>query len=441
MFDPITLTVAVVGVLIVLLIFGLRGTIYLCKPNEVLIFSGPTRRVADRLVRYRIIRGGLGYRVPLLERVDSLDLTNMIIDLMAEGAYSKGGVPLNVQAVANMKIASHEPYLNNAIERFLGKTRAEVMSIAKANLEGSLRGVLATLTPEEVNEDRNLFNERVVTEAHQDMEALGLVVDTLRIQNITDDKKYLDSIGRIRNAQLLSEARIAEAVAKADSVVRSAENLNREVESQIQAEILVAKADAEKRLAETLTRRDALVAEENAAVAALIAQAEADIHVQKARIEQIRRRLEADVIAPAKAECESMELRARADVAPIIEDGRARAEALSQLAASWESAGENARNIFLLQKLEPIVALLTQTIADTRIEKVTVIDSKLTGGSSSGGLEAGKLLVMAEQFKEVFGVDFVAKLQEMTSTGPRALQVEATPRTDEPVSGPPPKQA
>ncbi|HVL38705.1 MAG TPA: SPFH domain-containing protein, partial [Fimbriimonadaceae bacterium] len=168
----------VVGVLLVfaiLAIFGMRSLIYNCAPNEVLIFSGRRRRLGDRYVGYRVIKGGFGYRWPLLERVDRMDLTNMVIDVTAQNAYSKGGIPLTVQGVANVKVAGHEPLLNNAIERFLGKSRMEIMGIAKATLEGSLRGILASMTPEQVNEDKLLFAERLVHEVEQDMTALGLV--------------------------------------------------------------------------------------------------------------------------------------------------------------------------------------------------------------------------------------------------------------------------
>lgn len=407
-----------------LLLFSLKGLIFVCQPNQVLIFSGTSRRVGDRRVGYRIIKGGMGWRKPFIERVDQLDLTNMIIELVAHGAYSKGGVPLNVQGVANVKIAGHEPVLNNAIERFLGKNRAEVMGIARATLEGSLRGVLATLTPEQINSDRGLLDEKIVQEVEADMTSLGLVVDTLKIQNITDDVRYLDSIGRTRNAELLSSARVAEAIARADSVVRSAENFEQEAKAKIKAETTVSKADADKRLIDAETRMSALVAEERAVVAAMVAQSKAEVDVQKARVEQIRQMLEANVVAPARAECEAMEQKAAADVAPIIEEGKARADAMMKLATSWQSAGDEARQIFLLQKLEPIIHQLTQTIADTRIDKVTVIDSKSTAGQQ---VNPAKLIALAEQVKHLFGVDLVEKFQELASTergaqpGQRAL--------------------
>jgi flotillin len=406
--------------LLALFLLSLKGLIYNCAPNEVLIFSGKRRRVGDRVYGYRLIKGGTGIRIPFLERVDRMDLTNMVIDLTAMGAYSKGGVPLTVQGVANVKVAGHEPVLNNAIERFLGKGRQEIAAIAKATLEGSLRGVLASLTPEQVNEDRTLFAERLVQEVEADMTTLGMVVDTLKIQNVQDEVHYLDSIGRIRNAELNSKARTAEAVAKADSIEKQAENQLREVETQIEAEISVVKAEGQRRLTDALTRREAVVAEENATVAAAVAQAKAEVEVQKARIEQVRGKLQAEIIEPAKAACEAAEKAARAAVAPIVEDGKARAEALTTLAKSWQTAGDSARQIFLLQKIEPVISQITSTIAQANIEKITVIDPKIS--AAGGAFNPGRLLSLAEQAKEVFGIDIVEKLRAMGSSPPATPQ-------------------
>jgi flotillin len=143
------------------------------------------------------------------------------------------------------------------------------------------------------------------------MTALGLVVDTMKIQNVHDEVKYLDSIGRKRSAEIVSSARVAEATSRAESIIREAENLEREVQGQIQAQIQAAKADAQKRLTDALTRRDALIAEERAVVMAQVAQASAEVNVQKARVEQIRRKLDADVIQPAVAWSETASIEAR----------------------------------------------------------------------------------------------------------------------------------
>jgi flotillin len=405
---PLLIVLSVLGALAFLFLINLPKLIVICAPNEVLIISGTRRRQGGRSYGYRLVKGGKAYRWPLLERVDRMDLTNMVIDVTAQNAYSKGGVPLTVQGVANVKVAGHEPLLNNAVERFLGKGKAELMEIAKATLEGSLRGILATLTPEQVNEDKILFAERLVQEVEQDMTNLGLVVDTLKIQNVSDEVRYLDSIGRKRSAEIVSQARIAEAKAHADAVVRSAENLFAEVQAQVTAQIEIAKADAGRRLQDTLTKRSAMVAEELAAVAAATAQAKAEVAVQEARIEQVRQRLEADVVQPAKAACEAAEAQARAAVAHIVEDGKAQADAMRELAQSWREVGASAREIFLLQKLRPIIEQLTAVIAATPVEKVTMI-----GSAGADQSLPAKLLPVVEQIKEVFGVDLVEKIKNL----------------------------
>jgi len=397
------------GFLIAAFVLSFRNFLYTCSPNEVLIFSGTRRREGNRIYGYRLVKGGTSIRKPFFEKVDRMDLTNMVIDVSATNAYGKGGIPLTVQGVANVKIAGHEPVLNNAIERFLGRNRAEIMNIAKATLEGSLRGILSTMTPEQVNEDKILFAERLVHEVEGDMTALGLVVDTMKIQNVHDEVHYLDSIGRKLGAEVISTARIAETRAKSDSVVREAENLEREVQAQINGQIEFAKADAQRRLIDATTRRAAVVAEEQSTVAALVAQARADLEVQKARIEQTRFRLQADVIQPAKAKAESSETLAKAAAQPLIAEGQARADALRSLAESWAKAGPNARQVLLSQKIQPIIEALTSTIADTKIEKVTIIDSKMSGGKASPASLLGPL----EQIKEIYGIDIVDKIKQM----------------------------
>src|SRR5690606_28301848 len=208
---------AALALAVLVMVVIVTRLIHICAPNEVLIFSGTRRTVGNRQVGYRLIQGGRGIRIPLLERVDRMDLTNMIIDLRVQGAYAKGGIPLNVEGVANLKIAGSEPVIGNAIERFLGRSREAIMRVARETLEGNLRGVLATLTPEEVNRDRVKFAESLLIEADKDLKSLGLELDTLKIQNVSDDRGYLDSLGRAQSAELIMRSRIAEAENRAIS--------------------------------------------------------------------------------------------------------------------------------------------------------------------------------------------------------------------------------
>src|SRR5262245_64093878 len=109
------------------------------------------------------------------------------------------------------------------------------MGIAKDTLEGNLRGVLATLTPEELNEDKIKFAQSLLDEAEDDLRRLGLELDTLKIQDVSDDVGYLDSIGRRQSAEVQKRALIAEAQSRAESAIRAAANRRETEISQIDA--------------------------------------------------------------------------------------------------------------------------------------------------------------------------------------------------------------
>tara|TARA_R110002096_G_scaffold44526_13_gene120512 strand:- start:98392 stop:99669 length:1278 start_codon:yes stop_codon:yes gene_type:complete len=393
--------------------------INICSPNEVLIFSGTTREVSDnqggvREVGYRLIQGGRGIRIPLMERVDRLDLTIMIIDLKVQGAYAKGGIPLNVEGIANVKIGSTEEILANGIERLLGKPREEIMRVARETLEGNLRGVLATMTPEEVNQDRVKFSKQLLNEADKDLSGLGLELDTLKIQSVSDDRGYLDSLGRRQSADLLMRSRIAEAENRALAAEKDASNTEMKEIAAVSAEIAKARAEAEKRIADATTMKTAMVAEQRGQVTSLVARATADLGVQRARLEQVRFRLVADEIKPAEARLSMMREQARGNAAKSIEEGKATAAALRALAATWRENGDSARQIVVAQKLNSLVGSLMSTVSNLPIDKVTFIDKDLRGGN--GGNVAVQAAITSEQLKHTLGIDVPALLNKIGGT-------------------------
>lgn len=389
------------------LLLIIKNLYYICQPSEVLIFSGDRRTVSDgRRVGYRLVKGGSSIRKPLLEKTFRMELTNMIIELRVTNAYSKGGIPLSVDGVANIKIAGEEPAIHNAIERLLGKSREEIEKIARETLEGNLRGVLATLTPEQVNEDKMAFVRNLLDEADDDLAQLGLILDNLQIQNISDDVGYLNSIGRKQRADLLRDARIAEAEAKSQSALQAAENLKRTSLRQIEAKIETTRADADRRLQNALSQRQAAISEAESEIAAEVARTEAELAVQRERRNQVEQQLQADVIAPAAAACQQAQARAKGDAASIVEDGRARAEGIRELAATWQAAGDHAREIFLFQKLEALLVNLVATVPDVEVETITVIDP-------GGGSSATKLASFMAQLKQTTGLDLTQTVQTL----------------------------
>ena len=409
---PIALLGFLLLVLLVVITLVVKNLVYVCQPSEVLVFSGATRQVGPRTVGYRVVKGGRALRVPLLETVDRMDLSNMQVEVRVAGAYSKGGIPLAVQGVANIKGAGEEPLLNNALERFLGKGREEIMAIARETVEGALRGVLAHLTPEQVNEDKQTFSAQLTREAETDLQRLGLVIDTLNIQNITDEVGYLASIGRQRSAQVRRNAQVREAEMQAEAAERRWENHAVGEVAKITAEIEILRRETDRRMRNAQTVREAMIAEERGKVQAAVAQAKAELSMQTARIEQVRRQLQADVVQPADARRKAAERNAKGDAAAIVERGRATAEVLRRMNTTYAKSGGAGREILLLQKLQPMLEALMTTVQHIRVDSITVLGESGPNGHAAGESLAGKLARTTEQIRAATGIDLPRIVQD-----------------------------
>jgi len=407
--------VSVVGLLFIGL--SIKSLLIICQPSEVVIFSGAPRR-ADQKIGYRAIRGGRGLRIPLVEKIDFMDLTNIVVNVAVQGAYSRDGIPLNIEGVANIKIDGDPPGLDNAVERLLGKGKAEIVQLARETLEGNLRGVLAKLTPQEVNEDKEKFAAELIEEAEVDLQALGLALDTLKIQTVSDEVGYLDAIGRVPSAQLIRDARKAEAERQAESTVKEAENLYLTQIAQLKADRGVAEAAANKRIVTAQTQRASEVAREKGVIDAKIARAEAEIDVQRARIEQVRLKLDADLVAPALAYKAEKEAQARASVADIKEEGEATARGMEELAKAWIAAGGQAREIFVMEKLRTLIGIMVGTVDNVKIDQLTVV------GDGQGNT-AGQVASLIEQLKSAGDVDLPALIKRIGVGAAAVRQPEA----------------
>jgi flotillin len=346
------IALGVVGVLALLV----KSLIVICLPNEMVVVTGRKRLASDgREVGYRILHGGRTLRIPIIERVSRLDLTTIPIEVVIKNAYSKGGIPLLVQGIANVKVSARDPYSANAVERLLDKPFGDVMQIAKDTLEGNLRGVLATLTPEEVNEDRLKFAQQLIEEADEDLKKLGLELDTLKIQNVTDEVNYLDSIGRQKTADILKLARVAEANRSSEAEQAEASARQAAQVAAIQADLRITEENNLLRVRKAELDALALAREAEAKVAGEKARVVAEQTLQQERIQLEQRRLEADVMLPAKADRDAAEQRAKGVAATISEDGRARLWVLAETIKLYQGAGNEAERIFILNMLPDII--------------------------------------------------------------------------------------
>ena len=400
--------------------FVVRSLIVICLPNEMVVITGRKRRTPDgREVGYRVLHGGRSLRIPLIEQVSRLDLTTIPIEVGVQNAYSKGGIPLFVQGIANVKVSGREPVSDNAVERLLNKPFGEVMQIAKDTLEGNLRGVLATLTPEEVNEDRLKFANYLIAEADEDLKKLGLELDTLKIQNVTDEVKYLDSIGRQQTAEILKLARVAEATRSSEAQQTEAEARQAAEIAAIQADLRITEENNRLRVRKAELEAEALAREAEATVSGEKARVVAEQELQQERIGLEKRRLEADVLLPANADRDAAEQRAKGAAAKIAEDGRARLMVLEETIKLYQGAGSEAERIFILNMLPDIIEDISRSVGEMNIEKVTVIDS--AGEGAGVGKAAGQLpsaiIQITEQIENATGVNILSRLQKPEDRG------------------------
>jgi flotillin len=426
----------IVVVAIIFMIMIVSSLIIICPPNRVAVISGRSRVLSDgRTVGYRILKGGRTLRIPIIEKISWMELNTIPLEVSVTNAYSKGTIPLNVQGIANVKVSSSEGLLENAAERFLNVPSAQIGQIAKETLEANLRGVLATLSPEEVNEDRLKFSQQLIDEADDDIKTLGLELDVMKIQNVTDDNLYLESVGRRLTAEVVRDAQVAEAD-------RQSEAAQAEAKARELAQIAVALADKaiveEQNLLRVRTAElDAIAKakEEEAMVAGDLARAVAEQELEQQRIELERRRLEADVVTPARANLEARQLDAQAEAAKIIEDGKAQVDVFRRLTEQYKEAGDDGQRIFVLNMLPDLVDKIVSTVNGISIDRVAVVDGG--GNSGSGGIPAlvGQLpaavVSLTEQIEAATGVDILKSMRDSPAANDDSALPPPPPPVDE----------
>ena len=387
--------------------------IRICRPNEMLVVTGSRSNQGQQGIKgYRVVaNGGWTFVKPILETARRMDVTLLPVMVEVKNAYSKGGTPLNIQAIANVKVSSEPEVRNNAIERFLGRDREEIVQVARENLEGNLRSVLAQLTPEEVNEDRLRFAERIAEDVGDDLRRLGLQLDTFKIQSVSDDVDYLNSISRRRVAQIVRDAEIAEAEAIGEAERKEAEMEEVAEVVRTEAETVVLEKDNAVRTKVAQMEKQARSEEERTTAAELEAKAKAQQKLQKVRSELERLRLQAEEVLPAQASQKARELRARGQAAATAEDVKASALVNDLLTQVWEDAGSTAELVFLLQQIEMVLDQATRLPSRLTLHRVTSLDGNdATSLASLVALNHVVVRQFFEQVKEILGIDLLATL-------------------------------
>ncbi|MGL5042866.1 MAG: flotillin family protein [Culicoidibacterales bacterium] len=392
-----------------------------CPSNQVLVIFGKTSGGQSA----KTIHGGGAFVWPLFQAYTYLSLEPLAIEVDLKSTLSKNNIRVSVPSTFTVGISVKQELLQNAAERLLGLPSSDVISRAEDIIIGQLRSVIATMTIEEINKDRETFLTSINTNVNEELNKIGLDVINVNIRDITDESGYIEAIGKKAAAEAIQQAKIDVAeqeklgasgeakanrerlitVAKEESQsaqgTKEAERDQRIRLAQLSAEVIegentskaqvaqynatLAKAEAaslqQGETAQAEARQIILEAQKRTEIARLDKEEIAQIEINKRKIE-IEAQAEAErvrKIAQGDADATLMKYTAEAEGLKKILD--AKAEGYRQLVASAGDA-QSAATLLLIEKMEEIVRTQATALSNLNIDKITVWDS---GNSDNGG--------------------------------------------------------
>ncbi len=376
----------IVPIIIIALLFAYATSrVKVAGANEALVRTGGVWGGAP--AQLKVVRAGRVIVLPLVHKLGRVHLSARQINIALSDAVTKQGIKVAVQGVATVKIGGDDDSIRNAAERFLDSEQL-LDSIVKNVLEGSLRSIVGTLTVEELNYDRQKFQQEVQSAAKADLATSGLAIDNFTIQAIRDEVGYMDLIGQQETARRERDARMAKATADQEAAVREAES--QQIKLNAQRDVALRQADVE---AQTQS------ANAKASQAGPLAQAEAQQEVVRRQTElaqleadRTQKELIASTIRPAEAEAEAQVRRAEGDKGARIAQAQAEAERV-KLAGSAEAAVQVTKG----------EALARVTFVNAEAEaKKTTLEGNADAGIvfTKGEAEAKALALRADAYRQ-----------------------------------------
>lgn len=368
--DPIVIGLIVVGVIIVIaLVFGAIRRYRIAEPDEAIIVTGRKGRtftdatgheITD-LSGQKVVTGGGIFVMPFVQKHFKLSLRSRRL-LFNTTAQTRNGITIHAQAVAVIKVGGTEEMIRHAAQRFLSQ-QDEIESSTQEVLSGSLRGIIGSLTVLEIIHDRKALADAVLQAAEDALTKQGLVVDTLQIQEISDNQNYIANLGVPESAQVSRNAAIAnteaqkaaeQAAIEARKQILEANRVLKLQEAAVQAETdkALAQASAAKPL-EDAVQRQAIVQQEE-----ITAQREAELREQQlnaevrkvADAESYRIQVTAEAQAKAKAteanadrtarEARAEAAKAEGNAEAAVTEARGNADRTARIAASEAAKAE-----------------------------------------------------------------------------------------------------
>jgi len=265
-------------------------------------------KTEEILVHYKIVKGGMTIVLPFVHEVKELDLSLITLDVAVHNVLSSNAVPIMVDGIAQIKIGSDDTSIATAAEQLLDKSPEDIKYVAVQTLQGHLRAIIGLMTVEEVYKDREAFAQRVLEVAVDDLAGMGLQIVSFTIKEISDDKGYLEALGRPEIAAKLRDARRAEAQAEQEATEKEQAAEKAKAGFTKEANVAKAKYDAE-------VAREQAVAQRSQAIS--LAEQDKTLEERKATAAQAAaerrdRELDAEERRPADAALYTAEQQASA---------------------------------------------------------------------------------------------------------------------------------
>ncbi|MDP6885961.1 MAG: SPFH domain-containing protein [Candidatus Thalassarchaeaceae archaeon] len=394
-----------------------------CPPDKVMVVYGRT----DKGKASRTIHGGAALVWPLIQDYAFLSLNPITINIDLRNALSLQNIRINVPSTFTIGVSTESHIMANAAERLLGLKQPEIEEMAKEIIFGQLRLTVASLTIEQINQDRDAFLELTRTNVDTELQKIGLYLINVNLVDITDESDYIESIGKKAAATAVENARVDVANAERDGAVGAAKaDRAREIEvaeNLAEAEKGRKTAEADQRV--YVGQQEALAISGENAAKAEVAQSDADLAeaeaaakqradvataqsqaaIERARYTEEEERLRAsdivreqiqkqqiEIAAEAEAERQRRVARGEADAilaryeaeaAGVKKVLEAKATGYEGLVTSTGGDAKAAATLLMVEKIDQMVAAQVEAIRNLKIDSITVWDSGGDGDGSS----------------------------------------------------------
>ena len=418
MIEPIYVIVVciVVGVM---LIMALLNRYRRCPSDKILVVYGSTFGRSSA----KCVHGGGTFVWPVIQDYAYLSLTPIGIDANLTNALSRQNIRVDVPCRFTVGISTESESMLAAAERLLGLQSSQIQEMARDILFGQLRLVIATMSIEELNSDRDKFLEAITANVEVELKKIGLRLINVNVTDIKDESGYIEALGQEAAAKAINEAKVRVAeqekvgeIGRAEAVretrIRTAEANAQAVQGENEAKITIANSDANRREREAEAQRKAIAAEKVAQAQALEEAYAAEQKAEDARAERDRASQNANVIVAqeiekrrlviaAEAEAEQKRVNAKGEADAIFAKMEAEAKGLYEILTKQadgydrmiKAAGGDATKAYtllLLEKLPELVKTQVDAIKGINIDKVTVWDGG--AGNANGQTSTANFL-------------------------------------------------